>query len=148
MSAASAEPYEEMTLVEAVVRYDISSAQLQHLLRSAGAAGYTRKGLRAGEWRVTVEELESAGCHPRAGRVIDLRDEDMPRLITRLTAELQAERARANRLDGELGHAQLTLAGLRAQLRTAGLEPRSFGETISEDARGTQCPPSPQSPRR
>ena len=143
MGAATAEPYEGMTLVEAVVRYDITSAQLLHVLRSARAAGYTRRRPRAGEWRVTVEELESAGCHPRAGRIIDLRDEDMPRVIRRLTDELQAERARANRLDGELGHAQLTLAGLRAQLRTAGLEPRSFGETVSEDARGTQAPPSP-----
>lgn len=131
---AAAEPYEEMTLVEAVVRYDISSAQLQHLIRSAGAARYRRTGLRAGEWRVTPEELESAGCHPRRGRVIHLRDEDLPRLIRRLTDELQAERARANRLDGELGHAQLTLGGLRAQLRSAGLEPRSFGEPMSEAA--------------
>ena len=130
MSAATGEPYEEMTLVEAVVRYDISSAQLLHVLRSARAAGYTRRSPRAGDWRVTVDELESAGCHPRAGRVIDLRDEDMPRVIRRLTEELQAERARANRLDGELGHAQLTLAALRAQLRAAGLEPRTFGGTI------------------
>lgn len=133
---AAAEPYEEMTLVEAVVRYDISSAQLQHLIRSAGAARYRRTGLRAGEWRVTPEELESAGCHPR-GRVIDLRDEDLPALIRRLTDELQAERARANRLDGELGHAQLTLGGLRAQLRSAGLEPRSFGEARAEGADST-----------
>ncbi len=73
--------------------------------------------------------LEAAGFTLRAHdqRARASADEE----VRRLTAALTAERARADRLDGDLGYALLTVGRLRGRLREAGIDPDNlFGADL------------------
>ncbi len=128
---------QDLTVADAATLYDVSSATLRRLISAGELGAWQVRGQRSREWRLSGAALEAAGFRRRAE---DQRAPSLAELEVRLLTEaLTAERARAARLDGELGYALLTVGRLRGRLRDAGIDPDElFGADLvgDDDARG------------
>ncbi len=134
---------EEMSTFEAVAAFNLSRATLRRLLAAGSLPARKVNGVRGREWRIPASALEEAGYTRRP--VVTEPEGVVPRSeVRRLHAALNATRARAAELDGQLGYALLTIGRLRGRLRAAGIDPNElFGADLARRCNGLPRPAPP-----